>query len=223
MGQHHEHGWRVVFDIETAPLEDAAAYLEPIEPPANYKDPDKIEAYLTEKRVEQLDRCSLDPDLCRVVALGWWREREPQPTTATVEHQDEASLLQTFWQHVEQGHLVGFNCIAFDLPVLLRRSLYLGVPTPTIQIDRFRHPRVTDLLQLLSHNGTLRFRGLDFYARRFGFALPPDALTGKDVAPAVAGGRWRDVERHVRIDVLRTAALAAKLGWFVDLPATIAS
>jgi hypothetical protein len=214
VGLNHEHGWRVVLDIETAPLPDAADYLEAIEPPSNYRDPEKVAAYLAEKRAEQLERCSLDPDLCRIVAVGWWRERESQPTTATVETQDEAALLKTFWQHVEQGHLVGFNCIAFDLPVLLRRSLYLGLTAPTIQCDRFRHPRVTDVLQVLSHHGALRFRSLDFYAKRFGFDVPADGLTGKDIARAVAEGRWADVERHVRADVCKTAQLAARLGWF---------
>jgi DNA polymerase III epsilon subunit-like protein len=155
--------------------------------------------------------------LCAVVAVGWWREREARPTTLTVATMHEDALLETFWQHVEQGQLVGFNCIAFDLPVLLRRSLYLGVPTPTLQVDRYRHPRVTDLLQLLSHNGTLRFRSLDFYARRFGFDVPADGLTGKDIAQAVADGRWSDVERHVRADVAKTAALANRLGWFREV------
>ncbi len=57
-----------------------------------------------------LERCSLDPDLCRVVAVGWWREREPKSTTATLATMDGATLLSTVWHHVEQGHLVGFNC-----------------------------------------------------------------------------------------------------------------
>jgi predicted PolB exonuclease-like 3'-5' exonuclease len=157
-------GSRVVFDIETAPLPDAATYLEPITAPANYRDPQTIATYIAEKRAEHLERASLDPDLCRVVAIGWWRERQDAPTTATVELQDEATLLRMFWADVAEGHLVGFNCIGFDLPVLLRRSLYLGIQPRTIQVDRFRHPRVTDLLQVLSHNGSLRMRGLEFYA-----------------------------------------------------------
>jgi hypothetical protein len=50
----------------------------------------------------------------------------------------------------------------------------------------------------------------DFYARQLGFDVTADALTGK----ALADGRWSEVERHVRVDVFRTALLAARLEWF---------
>jgi hypothetical protein len=55
---------------------------------------------------------------------------------------------------------------------------------------------------------------LDFYAKRFGFEAPADALTGKDIGQAVTDGRWGDVQQHVRADVIKTAQLAARLGWF---------
>ena len=205
-------GYRVVFDIETAALPEAVEYLEPVNAPANFKDPEKIAAYVAEKYAAQLDGCALDPDLCRVVAIGWQREGQSEPTVGTVQREPEASLLARFWR-ASEGHLVGFNVIAFDLPVLLRRSLYLGVTPPTLHVDRFRHPRVTDLLQVLSHNGALRFRSLNFYARRFGLDVP-DQLSGQDMAQAVKDGRWHDVETHARADVRKTPLLAAKLGWF---------
>jgi predicted PolB exonuclease-like 3'-5' exonuclease len=206
---------RVVFDIETAPLAVAADYLEPVEAPANYKDPIKIAAAIAEKTAEQLSRCSLDVDLCRVVAIGYQFADTDAPTvlTAPDEAQEVAALTQ-FWTAVGDRHLVGFNCLAFDLPVLLRRSLYLDVPAPRLQVDRFKHPSVTDVMQLLSFNGTLRLRGLSFYTKRFGFVVPPDTLTGADIPEAVATGRWTDVEQHVRADVLKTALLAERLGVF---------
>jgi hypothetical protein len=38
--------------------------------------------------------------------------------------------------------------------------------------------------------GPLSSRAPDFYARRFGFDVPADALTGKDIAQAVSEDRW---------------------------------
>lgn len=214
MGYNNQDAARLIFDIETAPLAEAAEYIEPAEAPANYKDPVKIAEYIASKTAEQIDKCGLDVDLCRVVALGFWIEGTEEPLALTLEQSSEADLLRTFWTMVATGHhLVGFNCLGFDLPVLLRRSLYLGITTPNVQIDRYKHPTVTDLMQLLSFNGTLKLRGLAFYAKRFGFNVV-DELTGADVGRAVMEGRWEDVEAHVKADVRKTAMLAEKLGYF---------
>ena len=214
MGLDNENAARLVFDIETAPLPEAAEYLEPVEAPSHYKDPLKIEAYKVEKQAEHLERCGLDVDLCRVVAIGLWSEDQPEPTAWTVfSVSEERDLLIAFWRTSTQRHLVGFNCLNFDLPVLLRRSLYLDVPTPRIGIDRFKHPDVTDLMQELSFNGKLTMRSLSFYCKRFGFDVP-DHMVGAGIAQAVEEGRWADIEAHVKADVQKTSLLAAKLGHF---------
>ena len=212
MGLNSEHASRLVFDIETAPLPEASEYLEPATAPSNYKDDAKIAAYIAQANAENLARCGLDVDLCRVVALGMWLEGADAPAVITTEDVSEANLLRAFWAEADR-HLVGFNCLGFDLPVLLRRSLYLGIDTPRIQIDRFKHPTVTDVMDELSFGGKLKLRGLAFYSKRFGFDVP-DTLTGADIAAAVHEGRWVDIERHVTADVHKTALLAAKLGHF---------
>lgn len=214
MGLNDEHSGRIVFDIETAPLAEAVDYLEPAEAPSNYKDPVKIAAAIAEKNAENVAKCGLDADLCRIVAVGVQTEEMPDPCIwIMATENDERDVLRRFWLLAVGKHLVGFNCLGFDLPVLFRRSLYLGVPVPHIAIDRFKHPQVTDLMQVLSFNGTLRLRGLSFYAKRFGIETQ-DALTGADIALAVSEGRWADIETHVKSDVQKTAALASKLGLF---------
>lgn len=214
MGLNNDGAARVVFDIETVPLKEAPTYLDPAKAPENYKDPAKIAAYITEKNAANLERCGLDVDLCRIVAIGYQFEQET-PHVLTADETTEADMLRLFWMLAGDRHLVGFNCLAFDLPVLLRRSLYLGVQAPTIAIDRFKHPRVTDLMQMLSFNGVLDYRGLAFYARRFGLVTKTaDTLTGADIAGAVEAGNYHAVENHVRADIEKTAALAARLGVF---------
>lgn len=214
MGLNNENALRIVFDIETAPLADAADYIEPAEAPANYKDPVKIAAAIAEKNAENLSRCGLDVDLCRIVALGWMREDEDVPHAALVtEPGAEVTVLRDFWASVGDRTLVGFNCLGFDLPVLLRRSLYLGVPVPSIQIDKFKHPQVLDLMRILDFNGAIRSRGLAFYCKRFGITVT-DTLTGADIAQAVTEGRWDAIQGHVEADVQRTAQLASKVGCF---------
>ena len=211
MGYDNEHAQPLIFDIETAPLDGAEEFLEPVEAPANYKDPLKISAYIEEKRQEQLDKCGLDVDLGRVVAIGMQLEGQ-DVSVISGKDVSEANMLRAFWTQAAIGHhLIGFNCLGFDLPVLFRRSLYLRVETCHVQIDRFKHPCVTDLLDELSYSGRLRMRGLSFYCRRFGIP-DTDTLKGADIAKAVAEGHWDLVEAHVRCDVLKTTALAARMG-----------
>lgn len=214
MGLNNEHSARLVFDIETAPIGDAAVYLEPAEAPANYKDPEKIKAYIAEKNAENLERCGLDVDLCRVVAIGYQSEVTDEPDAwLCATEGDEREVLTRFWHAAADRMLVGFNCLAFDLPVLLRRSQYLGIDAPRMQIDKYKHPQITDLQMVLSFNGAIKMRGLAFYAKRFGIPCT-DTLTGADIAQAVTEGRWDAIQTHVTADVSKTAALAAKLGYF---------
>lgn len=223
MGLGNENAQRLVFDIETAPLPEAAEYLndEDFAAPANYKDPVKIAAYIQEAKQSAVAKCALDVDLCRIVAIGWWLEGADGVTTMTAraDSYDEVSLLSMFWPMATGRHVIGFNCLGFDLPVLLRRSLYLGVSVPEMQIDKYKHPRVSDLMEILSFGDKLRKRSLAFYCRRFGIDVP-DGLKGADIGQAVTEGRWEAVEAHVRADVQKTAQLAARLSLF-QLPAAV--
>lgn len=205
----------MAFDIETCPMPDCAQYLtDPIEAPSNYKDPLKIAAYVAEKRQKQIADAALDLDLCEIVAIGggfhdtgWVQSRK----TST-----EADMLRGFWRFAATtltagGALVGFNCLSFDLPILLRRSLYLGIPTPRISVDKYRHEGVIDVAAVLTFDGRMTWRSLGFYAKRFGVPHD-DSITGEQIPQLVAEAQWDAIEAHVRADVETTAALASRIG-----------
>jgi len=217
MGLNSEFAWPVVFDLETVAIDSAVDYLEPPQAPANYKDPEKIAAYVTEAMSKQVDRAALDLDLCRIVALGWQETHQtttvaPSVMTCPLGEVEERAMLRHFWAQVGDRPLLGFNCLAFDVPVLLRRSLYLGVDPRPLSISKYKHPGITDLMQVLSFDGLLPYRGLGFYCRRFGLSVPVDLSTGADIARLVAAGDWAAVADHCRVDVLKTYALAQRLG-----------
>lgn len=200
----------VIFDVETVAIADAGQYLEPASAPANYKDEAKIAAYIAEANKAALGKAALDPDLCRVVCIGMARGGSVDISTAPNEAH-EREILKWFWQDIGNAHLCGFNVLDFDLPVLMRRSLYLGVDYPRIDISRYRHDRVTDLMQMLSFDGKLKFHGLSFYCKRFGIP-DTDQSTGADIAGMVERGEWEAVAAHCRSDVEKTRALAERLG-----------
>lgn len=202
----------LLIDVETVSLPEAGQYLEPVEAPANYKDPVKIAAYIEERRVAQLQKAGLEPDLCRLVAIGFEHD-DGRGDVLTANRQPEFVMLQELWRAVSAAPaILGFNILEFDLPVLIRRSQYLGLqpPAAAINLDRYRTPHV-DLMQRLSFNGKLTMRSLDFYCKRFGIEVA-DPHSGKDVEALVAAGDWSAVAAHCRADLVKTRALAERLG-----------
>jgi hypothetical protein len=209
---------RTLLDIETAPLENAADFIDfsDIKAPANYKDPAKIEAYIEEAKARALDNCSLDPDLCRVVVLGCWRDDWAEPVVdMATDDEAECAMLSRFWHWVNGSDLlITYNGVAFDVPVLMRRSLYLGVSAPALDVGKYRHGRIEDLMLRLSFDGALKYRSQDWYLRRFGYVEPdptPD-ISGAEVAQHVAAGDLEPVREHCRRDMYRLRFLAERLG-----------
>lgn len=241
MGLDNRESLRLIVDLETFPVDDAADYLDPIEPisepdlsqiqPAkNLVDPVKVAADIEKrkqaamddyrekceqqerKRVETLERCSLDVDLCRVVALGWMREDWNEPTGRVCQgEREEAAAIAEFWRELGQRSTIGYNVLQFDLMVLSRRSLYLGVPAPFLNLDKYRSPHV-DLQQRLSFNGVKPYRSLNWYCRRFKLNVPQDDHDGKAIGQLVKAGDWTAVEHHCTSDIYKTRALAERMG-----------
>lgn len=216
MGINNEDSYRrsLVFDVETYAIEGAADYLEPVSAPSNYSKPDAIEGYIKKAMAEQLGKCALDPDLCRIVALGLYTDDANWSVRMAETEQQEINALSAFWDALgpyPYPRLVGFNVISFDLPVIIRRSQYLGVKTRPLQMGKYRHSDVDDLMTILNFDGTIKTHGLKFYARRFG-VLTPDPVDGKDIAALVQAGDWEAVSSHCKADLLTTAALARRLG-----------
>ncbi len=203
----------LVFDLETAGIEDAATYIPPSEAPSNYSKAEAIAAYIKKADAEALSKAALDPDLARIVALGIC---DPATDALSVHlaknEREERELLRDFWRIVAgRVTLVGYNILFFDLRILFRRSLYLNVAAPAIQIDKYRHPTVVDLMQILSFDGTGKWRSLDFYAHRLGLEHD-SSISGADIPALVAEGKWGHVESHVRADVATTVKLARRMG-----------
>lgn len=202
----------LLIDIETVAMTGAGDYMEPVEAPSNYKDPVKIASYIEEQTRKKLGKLALDADLCRIVAIGFESE-DGQGQVLTANTTPEPIMLTELWMAASSAPaFIGFNILHFDLPVLIRRSQYLGVALPAFafNLDRYRTNHV-DLMQRLTFNGMLDFRSLDFYCKRFGIDVP-DPHSGKDIEALVAANDWAAVEAHCRADLIKTRALAERLG-----------
>lgn len=211
----------LLVDIECVGISDAATYLEPIEAPSNYKNQDAIDKYIAEATARAVDRCALDPDLARIVALGTGDWNGHDHVVICQDEKQEKEALEVLWHRVVNAAgvvhrtLVSFNGFGYDLPVLMRRSQYLGVKHPILSIDRYRSPHL-DLMQRLTFNGAIKAHRLRFYASRFGMAVE-DPHTGAEIAELVKAGDWSGVESHCLADLAQTRFIAQKLGLIPSL------
>lgn len=214
----------LVLDIETAAIEDIDQYADDVRIDSRLRDAEKI----AEAKKSALEKCALDIDLLRVVAVGLYAHDEQPVVMLPGDTQDEADVLAATWGEYDRivrqagGVLVTFNGIGFDAPALIRRSQYLGVRYPRVDMNRYRPGAHIDLQQELSFQGAKPFRSLDFYCRRFGIdtEIPPVG-DGADVAAMLAAGDYDGIRAHCLADIRRTQALAQRLG-LISAPALAA-
>ena len=199
----------LVIDIETAPNTGMEVYLPEPEAPANYKDPEKITAYIAAKKQTQVESMALDVDLCRVIALGYGDlEDHPCVEVANGDDASERSLLVSFWALVEDPRtaIMGYNILGFDLPIIARRSMMLGItPTRLFDTRKYGNHDVIDLMTLLYPTGSAR--GLKTICKMLGITNPLDGTDGSQVAHM----DLKELAAYCANDVSLTQALATRM------------
>jgi hypothetical protein len=207
----------LILDVATTAIDGAHDFMEAPSAPSNYKDPEKIAAYIADEKTKQGERCGLDPDLGRITAIGTWATTQDTPIVHLCRNEDHErdvlTMLATTWLQQskrEYCHLVGYNSLKFDWPFLVRRAMYLGVPL-RLELDRFKSPHI-DLAERLTHRGLLPMRSLGFYVKRLGWTDLSKPLSGAEEARVPQTGLWAELEASVIHDVTATKRLAEWLG-----------
>jgi hypothetical protein len=207
-----------VIDIATAPIEHPERFIDTPKPRKGTIDEAKQSKQIADKLAERIDGAGLDLDLCRLSAVGWITKG---PTTGDIheplivlcptetEEIDVLKDIAFFFGAVDNQAITYFG-LNFDLLVLQRRALYLGVPFPKLNTDRYRSPH-PDIGELLSGGNPDRRRPLTFYVKRLGWDDLQKPLAGADEAKVHESGQWDLLAESVRHDVLATARLASWL------------
>ena len=126
----------IIFDIETGPqpTEQIRERMPVFEAPSNYKDPQKIEAVLMQKRLDWIERAALDATIGEVLAIGVLDNKDGVDDIRFLTG-DEREVISSFLLIVQSSGgsgipLVGWNIFGFDLPFILRRAWILGIALP---------------------------------------------------------------------------------------------
>lgn len=152
----------VALDIETIGNKDAVALMPQPTASGRLKDPAKIAADIAEKTAAMFADAALDPLTARVACYaivgmngGETAERSEIITAATDD--EERGLLQGIMRVLgtEELRLVTWNGIGFDLPMIYKRALILGVdpanfgaPPLSAWTKRYATDRHYDLMQV---------------------------------------------------------------------------
>lgn len=215
----------LIIDLECVGIDTASDFLEPPEAPSNYKNPEAIAKFRAEATAKAVERCALDPDLARIVALGYGEADGSDHVILCRDEAMEAATLEALAKQIVnsagvQRTIIGFNSYGYDMPVLMRRAQYLGVSFPVLSVDRYRSSHI-DLMQVLSFRGAIKAHSLGFYAARFGFPMAAD-VQGSEIPALVKAGDWQAIEAHCRLDLAKTRFIAQKLR-LIPSAATVAA
>lgn len=184
----------IIFDIETESHTDVRKYVK-AKAPANYKDPAKIAEFVAAKTREEIERAALDPDLCTVRAIGILPVSpvnldqtfipDPVIMVAGVGWTEQA-LITAFWDMLwsHRGECIGYNILGFDFPVLLHRSMELGIKavsphSQALDFRRYQTFPIRDLYGILFN--WQPGRGLKWVCERYGIARTTAGMDGSMV------------------------------------------
>lgn len=207
----------MVFDLETAADPTVIPMLPEIKPAGNLKDPAKIAESIKERTAAQLSDLALTPEYGRIVAIG-----TDQGTMICPDENAEMAALENFWQEWLSDRrlkVVGYNIIGFDIPFVITRSRILGVTTPHgLTVKKYGMDAVIDLMQELCFFGVTTMRSMDFWCKRLKLDVPADPIKGSEIPGLVEQNTpeaWDAIRKHCALDVIKTTALAARLGYSV--------
>jgi predicted PolB exonuclease-like 3'-5' exonuclease len=233
----------LVLDIETIPAQSLPEGCVPVFDETQVKlgvlkDRFKIEAKIEEERMKfESDiskRMSLDPDLCEVCAVVTLDSTTGYTTGAwTSVGMNDFDVVYETWDKIRSAHsnnvpIVTFNGKSFDIPVLVRRAMFLDISVAPGMVADLLNPRRyysstqhhIDLMEILgmrnAFSGRPEFKSLAYYLRRFEIGEKMEGMTGADVYPLWKEGSYSKIVDYCSQDVLKTRDLYERVSpWLV--------
>jgi len=206
------------FDIETEGREDALDGVDESEfaAPANWKDPDKIAAKVSENKQAALRNAALSAMTGRILVIATALNDSP----VEVHEGEERVVIERFMRIAQDcihngNRAFGFNILGFDLPFIAQRATVHGIQIPVGLYSMWRgrfnwHENFVDV-QLAFLFGQREVKGYSLKKISALLNLPVQ----KTVDGSAFSGLYREDRdkalEYVRRDVDCTRALAKRL------------
>ncbi len=208
-------------DIETIPCQSPEYRVrvrETIKPPAQFKKPDSIAAWLAENAETATDeavaKTSFEPAYGHIACIGWAVGDGDTRSLSNRSTDSEADNLAAFFDAVRSDlgvHMprwIGHFISGFDLRFLLNRAIVLGVPLPNkMVLPRDIKPWADQIFDTMTAwagpKGTI---SQDNLAKALGLNGKGD-FDGSMVAEAWANGEHAKIADYCRSDVETVRAI----------------
>lgn len=207
------------FDIETVPIEklDEAQNTEYRKVMNNLKKkwfPNGDYKLSDLKNLRNLGR-SVSPFLGKICVIGiHYKDDAGNVQTEAIHGYDERQILLTFWKYVAQfeqskpGLFISFNGLGFDVPFILKRSMFHRiVPSSNSFLDqrRFSVWPHFDVKMVIGDWDKFATGTLDLITNFLSIPSPKEGkVAAKDVYDAYKNGRLKDVADYCERDVVAT-------------------
>lgn len=195
-------------DIESLPGETKPDLAE-VEPPKNYKDPEKIKKYQEEKLDEIYRKQALDSMQGRLLCLAWAIDDDPvQSVIVGRNTETEEELINSIQKEILNLPIdiyslgwVGHNIKTFDLPWIWRKALKYRCFDLARIIPRQRYDkRIKDTMEMWAIDFK-DYVSLDKIAKFLGMEGKGDRIDGSKVYDMWIEGRLEEIENYCRDDV----------------------
>jgi predicted PolB exonuclease-like 3'-5' exonuclease len=195
-------------DIESLPSE-AKPDLSEIEPPKNYKDPEKIKKYQEEKLDEIYRKQALDSMQGRLLCLAWAIDDGPvESIIVGINTETEETLINSFQNFILNIPVdiynlewVGHNIKTFDLPWIWRKALKYRCFDLARIIPRQRYDkRIKDTMEMWAVDFK-DYVSLDKIAKFLGLGGKEEGIDGSKVYDMWLEGQLEKIEKYCREDV----------------------
>lgn len=175
--------------------------------------------WAAEEEAAQNKKMGTTPEMCMIISMGFACGSADDIHSMTVgdvlddgSGEDEKvvnewNILEAFWSMAKKcrGPLCGYNINGFDIPVILTRSIILGIPA-TRQFDT--KPWGKDLCDLMLKRWPRGQAGkLKELAPLYGIEIPAEGVDGGSVLPLWEEDRLDLINEYVKSDVQVTRDL----------------
>lgn len=221
----------IFLDIETIPAQDAKTIdlikadiekqKESIKAPSNYKDQEKIDAYIKAEQ-DKLDsefdatyrKTSFDGGLGQICCIGYAiNDQAPM----SIFGGSEADILKLFYEVINDSYtpsenrppkFIGHNILGFDLRFMFQRSVMTGVKPPLYMPFNAKPWDVTVFDTMTAWAGHGNRVSLDKLCKIFGLDAKGseigEEIDGSKVWDFYQAGRIKDIAKYCEGDVERT-------------------
>ena len=199
------------FDLEAVARNDLPKEALPqFKPPSNIKDKKKIEEREAKFYEDLPKKMATDPFYARIVCGCFY-----VGDTYYASINDERQFLNDFWEEIikSSGLVGGFNIVGYDLPLILVRSVQLGINStlsllPVTQYNK----NIIDVMYKLCGNNLSNAKSLDTYSQIFNIGQKIGEAS--DVPKLVEQERWVELEDYCRRDAWLAKELYNKCNYY---------